>query len=145
MTYCAATGSNVQFFGGNLRLGYSFRPAEGDWRIGLYGGAYYTTMVGNLGYGFNNLIGPQLYPTVRYAINSGNAVFFYGKYSPIANGASLLSLDNRELALGGGWQHALGNGCPLSVTFDFSNLHFSFSGTQVDASSMTLGMGYGFR
>jgi hypothetical protein len=135
----------ARFVGLNFRAGYAFPQIQEPWRLSLLGGVYYTTMwVTHNAFGFRNLAGPQLFPTIRRALKHGQTISGYLKYSPINDGLHVLALSNRELAGGLAFALPLGNGHPFAVTFDAANLALSFGGVTISSTTFTLGAGYGF-
>jgi len=135
---------NARYFGFNTRLGYVLPQFDERWFITLYGGWYYTTMMvtGDV-FGFRNLSGPQIYPTVRRVLDNKDVVAAYFKYSPIASSFSLLTLSNREIAGGIAYVHPLANGHTISGTFDYSNISLTLAGVALQNNSLTLGASYG--
>jgi len=96
---------SLRFLGVNLRAGYIIPIERSRWRISILGGAYYTTtFVPGGGYGFQNMLGPQLYPNMRYTLSTDSSLSAYIKYSPVAGGSvALLPASNFEFATGCGY------------------------------------------
>ena len=139
------TGNNaVRFLGVNLRFGYVVPFVTEPWRLSVLGGMYYTTMfVTNDRFGFKNLAGPQLFPALKRTFRGGKAIVSYLKFSPISNGLSLLSLSNRELALGGAYLYPLKNGHSIAFTLDVAIFYFKIRQVEIQSSSISLGLSYG--
>lgn len=107
-----STTSSTEVFGTNVRLGYRLLQS-GRWTIRAFLGLYYTTTYGGSDdFGYSNLFGPQLYPTFSYVQRNGAVTTIALKYSPVSNGFTFYSTDNREFAVGatyffapftGGW------------------------------------------
>ncbi|MBC7693690.1 MAG: hypothetical protein H7222_18130 [Methylotenera sp.] len=137
---------SVHYLGLNLRLGYIFPQLKDPWRLALYSGFYYTTMLVNPKlFGFQNLSGPQLYPSLRRTLKKGDAVVGYVKYSPVSNNFALLNFSNREIAAGAAYifpRNAQGRG--FSTSADYSNIQFGINGISVSTTTLSLGVGYGF-
>lgn len=140
-----STAYSARFFGANLRAGYVLPYFKDPWRVGIQVGWYYTTMlpIGD-GFGFRNLMGPQLYPTFRRQFKNGMTLMSYFKFSPITNGLQFLTLGNRELAAGASMIFPLSNGHSVSAALDYSNLSLSLSGTTILVSALSIGVGYVF-
>ena len=141
--------ATARFLGVNVRTGYltPFLPSPWSLTIGL--GAYYASMfvTANL-FGYSNVFGPELYPLIKYTFAKGDSASAYLKYSPITNGLSVLSLSNREFAVGGAYSHRLRNGHPLSLMLDFADLSASLPDSSgqsrgVESISVSISAGYG--
>lgn len=138
--------SKVQFLGVNARVGYISGLVEEPWRLSLQAGIYFNTMfVSGDSFGYRDVGGPQFFPVLRRLLSSGDSVQAYAKYSPIVSGVSVMSLANRELAIGGGWIHLLPNRHPLSIHADYASLNFTLSNPnrEIAVSSISLSAGYG--
>jgi hypothetical protein len=146
----------ARFFGYNLRAGYTFPKINKPWKFTLYGGIYYTTMFVNpAAFGFKNMSGIQIFPTLRKTLKNDSAISGYFKYSPISQNFGLLSLDNRELALGLAYTRPMpGEGKTLNFSFDLSNIAMKLIGTVVGTTkqktisitntTLSIGSSYGF-
>jgi hypothetical protein len=146
-----ASGASARYFGSNARLGYTFRKPESAWSLTIAGGFYYTTSFitapvnGRLReLGFSGMAGPQLFPVLRRSFSGGSSVMAYIKYSPVTSGFSVLSLDNRELAIGGGYIIPLKSGNSISITLDSASLDLVLEDVTISSRSVTLGFGYSF-
>jgi hypothetical protein len=138
-----STGETAKFLGLNLRLGYTI-PSSSAWSLSFQGGLYYLSMfVTNNAFGFSNMAGPQLYPTLRYDMASGNAIQLYVKVSPVTTGTGKLFAD-REIAGGGAYIIGLGGGHTMPITFDISSLLLHLEGVDISSSTVSFGFGYGF-
>ncbi len=143
---------DVRYFGLNLRLGYIVPEAEEPWKVTIYGGWYYATMFVNPGldsngkpfrtFGFTNVSGPQIYPTIKYTLSTTDALSSYFKFSPVGSSLSLLSLSNREIAFGFAFTRVLEDGHTGSIVLDFSQLNLTFAGILSSVSTLSLGASY---
>jgi hypothetical protein len=145
-------GTTARFLGLNLRFGYTFPSVTDPWKITLAGGLYYTTMFVSTStlpttFGFQNLMGPQLFPVVRYQLHNGNSISTYFKYSPVSSGGGF-SMDNlsssREIAFGLTFSQRLRNGHYIPISFDYSDLHTVIEDTPVVVNSINFSLGYTF-
>ena len=136
---------NARFLGINARIGYVFPKIREPWRLSLLTGVYYTTMFASSNrFGFSHVAGPQLFPTVRRLFNNGDIGIVYAKLSPVTDGLSVLSLDNREIALGVSWTRSVKKGGPsLSMSFDLAQLLLKFGSVAINSTSYSLGVGLG--
>ena len=140
---------SAYYIGVNARIGYIVQQIQEPWKFSLYGGWYYLTMIvsGN-SFGFKNLQGPQLYPSLRRTFKKGSAVAAYLKFSPITDNFSLLQLNNRELALGAAYIYPLPKGHTISVSADYSSTELSLVShtipIAIETNTFTIGTGYGF-
>lgn len=117
-----------RFLGLNLRAGTQLGVLRDPWTLSLSFGAYYVTMLTNGTFGFRNVTGPQLYPTLRYQFKSGSSITTYFKYSPVSAGFALLNLNNYEIALGGVFDIAHADDrIGFGVGVDWSQLLLSIS------------------
>ena len=135
---------SARYFGFNTRIGYVLPQFDPKWFISLYGGWYYTTMMvtGDV-FGFKNLSGPQIYPTVRRVLDNNDVIAVYFKFSPISSSFSLLKLSDREIAGGVAYVHPLPGGHSIAGTFDYSNISLTIAGVALQNNSLTLGAQYG--
>ena len=137
------------YIGVNARIGYIVQQIQEPWKFSIYTGWYYLTMIvsGNA-FGFKNLQGPQLYPSLRRTFKKGRAVAAYLKFSPITDNFSLLQLSNRELALGAAYIYPLPKGHTVSVSADYSSIALSLVShtipIAISTNTFTVGAGYGF-
>jgi hypothetical protein len=143
-TLASNSTADVRFIGANARIGYVFPGVEKPWRLALYGGWYYSTMVAdNLSFGYRNISGPQVYPTLRRAFANGTALSSYLKFSTIADRLGLLNLGNNEFAAGLSYLiPVFGN--PYLIGLDYARLRFAIQGRQIETSSWSLGLSRAF-
>jgi len=93
--------SHLKFYGLNLRAAYSLITKK-RFQLSLAAGYYYVTSVSS-SYtgGFENLNGPQIYPSFRFTYKKAGTLMGYFKYSPVSSRFSLLKIEsNYELAAG---------------------------------------------
>ena len=135
----------ARFLGLNLRLGYSI-PLSPRWTLGLVTGTYYTTMFVSktAKVGFENLMGPQIYPTLRYQLNKNVTFASYFKISAVGSQFQLHGIDDRELATGFSYIRNTANGRPMIMSLDFSSLQATISNVTISSKSASLGIGVGF-
>jgi hypothetical protein len=97
-------------------------------------------------FGFQNLMGPQLFPVVRYQLKNGNSISTYFKYSPVSSGG--ISLNNlsgsREIAAGLTFSQRLKNQHYLPISFDYSDLKSVIEDVPVAVNSVNFSVGYTF-
>lgn len=135
---------SARFFGASMRIGYVLPSVKAPWRVSLLAGAYYaTTFVQGDGFGYKNVSGPQIFPTVRRELPGGDSVLAYFKFSPISAGFSFLQLSNHELAAGLIYSRPLPDGRTASITLDAATLGLSLAGIRVRSTSVSLGVAYG--
>lgn len=84
----------IRFFGSNIRFGYTpqwpIEKTNGRLIASLMLGAYWTTTQSTQDLiGFKNMIGPQVFPVLRFKISNQIVLAGYYKYSPIFTGSSL--------------------------------------------------------
>ncbi|OFZ19618.1 MAG: hypothetical protein A2X94_17405 [Bdellovibrionales bacterium GWB1_55_8] len=135
----------ARFLGVNARVGYTLPFVRAPWKVAVLAGGYFTTMFVSSGaFGFKNMAGPQLFPSVRYALADGASAWLYGKFSPVSDGVASLSFKNRELAAGGGYSFKPVNGRSLSITLDVAELALQVEEDVVSSTSFSVGIGIGF-
>jgi hypothetical protein len=141
LTTLSSNGTaDIRFIGANARLGYIFSSIEKPWRLALYGGWYYSTMVADdLSFGYRNLSGPQIYPTIRRVFSNGTAVSGYFKWSLITDQIGLMNIGNNEVATGLGYLFPV-SGRTFILGVDYARLRFGVAGRQIDTSSLSLGL-----
>jgi hypothetical protein len=133
----------VRFFGVNLRTGRAIYRTR-RFRVGLQGGLYWTTMlVSSANLGFQNLMGPQIFPTLAYGLSSESSVRGYVKLAAIGKKASIQGLSSNELALGGAYDFKW-KGLKQSVNLDLARLNFAINSTEIQSATASLGWGLFF-
>lgn len=146
-----ATGNNAfKFLGLNLKIGKIFKNLLPEpWEIGAHVGYYYLTMLTDGTLGFNNVYGPEIYPTITKKFNNGSQATAYFKFSAISQRVLLLSLSNNEIAAGAQYRFAKKSKIQWLTGFDFATVNLATVDTQllntlVKTSSMTLWVGVSF-
>jgi hypothetical protein len=134
----------VHFLGANLRFGYVLPFFKDPWRASILAGVYYSKMfVTSNSFGFKTLIYPQVYPTVRRALNLSEALYAYLKYVP-TNAGPTPSWKEKEIGLGIGWERLLSNRHPLIVSVDYTDFKMVDSlNVETNFSTISLSLGYG--
>lgn len=136
-----AAKETARFLGVNARAGYSLPFVKQPWKMAVLAGWFYTTMFVEVNqFGFSNMAGPQLFPTLRYTFPNGASGWLYGKYSPVSEGVAL-SFTNRELAFGGGYAFKPESGPSLSLTLDIAELGLRVDGKVITSNSVSVGVG----
>jgi hypothetical protein len=145
LPFGANRSDSIRFLGVNLRVGYVIPKIREPWRVSLQGGLYYTTMfVQSASFGFQNMAGPQLFPTIRRVFRKGDAVSGYFKFSPVSSDFSFDSPENHEIAAGIAYSRPVFNGKSLGISFDASSLHVLVEAVEIGTITYTLGLSYGF-
>ncbi len=151
----------IQVLGANLRLGYVLPFVPDPWRVSLQAGGYYNTVVAAPkvqtktgkanSYGYRNISGPQIFPSVRRIFKNGDSASTYLKYSPIMYEFSFLGIRNREIAVGFAWGRSLKSGFlankNLFVSVDAADLEVYKKPKDTEGlivRTVTVGMGLGF-
>ena len=131
------------FLGINGRVGYSLPFVPKPWTLSLAGGLYYTTMItSGVAFGFRNMLGPQIFPTVRRSLGPKKMLGAYFKYSPVDQAGSF-GFSSHETAGGLSYTRLLKNRKSISYTLDYSRISINLAET-ITASSLTGGVAYGF-
>jgi hypothetical protein len=137
--------STMRFLGLNLRFGYTVPGVRAPWKLSLNTGLYYTTtLVTNNAFGFTNMFGPQLYPTLQRLVGRKDVVGAYLKFSPMMDGLSFFGLANRELAAGLSWTRPLPRERFLSASVDYAAFRLDYSRINIQSNSFSLSLGYGW-
>ncbi|MEN9723832.1 MAG: hypothetical protein RJB38_1818 [Pseudomonadota bacterium] len=138
--------ATVRSLGANVRVGYAFPQVSPPWRISVMTGAYFITMFVSPGvFGFQNLMGPQMFPNIRYQLKSGDSVGGYFKFSPISTSFSVAQLSNREIAAGLSYRKKLGSSTSrrsIDFSADLSQLKIVIDGAPISTRSTSFGVGY---
>jgi hypothetical protein len=134
----------MRYLGLNARVGYLFGSSS-VWEFGLHGGLYYNTMfTPGVRFGYRNLMGPQLYPTVRRSIGNRHGLAAYLKFSPVSDGLSFLSLSSRELASGLRYGYELRNGRSVLISVDYARIDLVLGATEVMNSAFVVSGGFAY-
>jgi hypothetical protein len=140
------SGYSIEFLGINARVGYVLPWIVAPWRLTLMAGAYYATTFTSSpvgGFGYLNIGGPEVYPVLSRTLSSGARVNTYFKFSPVSDDFTILTLANREIAAGLGYDfppNADGQG--FLVRFDWANLIVHSQGLQAESTTFSFGSGY---
>ena len=135
---------NIRFIGVNARFGYIIQPARSRWRLGLVAGGYFTTtQVSDGTFGFQNMMGPQLYPNFRVTLTPRSSVSAYFKFSPVSSGFTLMKFENSEMAVGGTYTRDFGNGRNWGFSLDYARIQLKFTLVEIVSQSITAGVTLG--
>ncbi len=134
----------ARFLGVNARFGYILPWLQEPWKLSLLGGVYYvTSFVTSSQFGFKNMMGPQIFPTLRRILNNGSSISTYLKYSPVSGKLKIRSLSDREIAFGVSYTYLQKNNHPIIALFDISNIKLLIQGISINSTTISLGVGYG--
>ena len=145
-----APGTTMRFLGVNARLGYAIPHlfgSDSSWSANFGFGYYYTTMFVSVAnpselFGFSNLMGLQLFPSISMAINAKSSVSAYLKFTPISSGISLSNVNqNREIAFGLGYRRRLSPAFDWLLTLDWSNFQYQVDNSLIQSTSLSIGTG----
>jgi hypothetical protein len=137
---------DARFLGLNFRAGYQLPWLKAPWRLALYFGGYYTTMlVTNRTFGYQHQIGPQIYPFLARDFGSQHTVSTYLKFAPVMSASFVPSLDNAEIAAGLSYSYKLKNKSSISFSLDYASLKIFFENKTVTSNTLTFGAGYSLR
>lgn len=134
--------STSRYLGVNGRVGYLFANRAGGPQWGLFLGTYYwANVASDQSYGIKQLLGPQIFTTLRGQTGMGRSYSGFVKYAPLVE-QGVAALTNSELALGGAYQLSTSPrlSC-LSGTLELSYLNFQshFSSTAIRLITYSLG------
>ena len=130
---------DIRAIGMNLRIGYIFPEVQAPWRLSVYGGWYYSTMFASDGaFGYQNVSGPQLYPSIRRTLDNGCAISSYLKFSPISSALGIMKLSNSEMAIGFGY-FIPGQARTYGITLDLARISLSSDTIDIQSTSLSLG------
>lgn len=127
---------NTRFFGANFRVARHWvEKIKKPWDLSLGGGLFYSTMiVPGGGYGFNDVVGPQLLPSATYDLGQDRTLGSYLKFSLIGGGF--------ELATGFSYGFIYKTIHAFTVNLDLSRIVIGVGGVSMQSNTGTLGFGY---
>ncbi len=132
------TNSYRYFWGSNARVGYRIPKIADPWKFRLSAGIYHTTMFGGTNdFGYENLLGPQMFGTLSRRFMNGQIVAVYLKFATVANGASGFSFNDNEFAFGSSYFLKEPN---IGFTIDFSWLSLESKTGLINLNTMTFGL-----
>jgi hypothetical protein len=132
----------VQYLGINAKIGYHFFSAPDSFRFNLNAGIYYNTTFSAIG--FQNVYGPQLYPEFGYVFTGGQALMFYGKFSPVVNNSTVDFRRNFEVATGTNYSFPITKKNRLSFALDLSRLDLSSNANSAETQTASFSVGISF-
>ena len=137
-------GITANYLGVNLKISYRFtRPSSPIIFYLAAGGFYSAIFVTRQMFGYEGVIGPQIYPTLGVQLSSKNSLSLSFKFSPVANQIQLLKLSNREQAVGLVFNHVnSSNDHSVGVSLDYSQLIFNFSNSDISNSTVSVCVSY---
>lgn len=138
-----STSDDPRFIGVNGRLIYRLPFSRESLELKLAAGIYYLSMiVPSESFGFKNLVGPQLYPTIRYQIPGVLTLRTYVKYSPVSEQLRIMDLANREFAYGISFASPALLKQKLSINYNHSDLSLSLSGIQISNTTDSVSLSF---
>lgn len=147
-TTFAATGFELPpayFYGLNGRLGYRLPVGLGATEFMFLSGWYFWSMRVNAKspdslYGLKSLNGPQLFFMAINSPQGKRGGYAYIKLALISDRFNLQDINNREIAIGGGYELSKFNSKPLSATLDIAHTRFYNTENGMTLISYTLGL-----
>jgi len=137
------SGEGMRFYGINARAEYKIPIVQYPWAIGIAVGGYFATMsTSGSQFGYRNLFGPQVFPTLRRNFGPNNSLSIYAKYSPVQQ-SSLFDFSSHEVATGIGYTRILPNVHPLSLVLDYSRISVVVTPSYVVGTSYSMSFIYG--
>lgn len=135
---------SAQFFGINIRGGYTlpFQPGGMKWKFWV-GEYYWAMVVPNNAYGISTLLGPHILITSQSSPYLAHPFAFYFKYFPIVAPGAPFVFSNMEVAAGGGVQlFVIGRKFPVSATLDLDDIGYVSSDLSDQMSLFSLSLGF---
>jgi hypothetical protein len=137
--------TTVRFLGVNLSIGSMLYEFGNQWSLSLYYGGYYRTMfVSSEKFGYANVGGPQLMPSLNARFNERSEGMAYFKFALVSEKFHLSSIgQNHEFAFGLAYNRMMSSGNTIGPTLDVAFQTLRDSSVSVSSSSATLGIAYG--
>ncbi len=136
--------STLTFFGINGLVSYQTRWLKSPWSLSFSGGIFFvTSSASDSSFGFQNVMGPQLFPTLSRKFSSKSSAAIYFKYSPTGTKLSA-NLANHEIAGGISWTRTIFESTPLIFSFDMNKMSIKIDDIPIEWSSYNLSVGFGF-
>jgi hypothetical protein len=136
----------ARYFEMSADAGYHLPWIAEPWSLSLMVGAFYSTMiVTNNAFGYNNLLAPELFPTLKRKITARDALSIFVKFVPLGSGLFNFGFSEREIVAGLIYERELSNGHPVSIGIDYADLRFSpVSYASVVSQIFDIKLGYTF-
>jgi hypothetical protein len=136
-----SSGAALTFLGAALRTGFHLLKHDSNWDLFLSAGFYYATTYANGTFGYQDLMGPQVFSSLSRTLPQLRSIWLYVKYSPILSGFQLISLDNGDIGMGAGYSFPIFNRhVNLGIAFDCSLLTLKYAGGSITTNTYTLGI-----
>lgn len=135
--------ANVFFYGADARLGWV--AYSGPVRVSLMGGYYLRSMiVADDSFGYAEMNGPQLYPAIEVPLPDGDSLTAFFKFSPVADGFSLMGFENHEIAYGLTYNHRVNARIAIPFSIDVSLINLTFPSNVMEQTIVTFSSGVTF-
>jgi hypothetical protein len=139
---------NAYFYGLNGRLGYRLPVGLGATEFMFLSGIYWWKMLVNAqsedtSYGIKSLNGPQLFLMAVNSPQGKKGWYAYLKLALISDKLSVQNINNREVAIGGGYELSKKDQKPWSVTLDMAHTRFFNEINGMTLLSTTVGIARG--
>lgn len=136
----------IRFLNGDLQLGYFWPQESQSWSFSLWMGMYLKTTFASAAasynlFGFKNLRGPEIFPLLRWRTSWRGIFSTYVKFSPIANGTSLLPLSSHDLNCGLSYAHPYKRDLFALMALNFNQLDLTVNGSHIQSDSMSASVG----
>ncbi len=144
-SFTSQAGVSFLLLSGDMRIAYQFLPASAAWRISLVAGWYYLTSFSiPASFGFQNIQGPELFPSISWKMSQFSTLSVFVKYSPVVSAFTVLPLSSAEIAMGLGFAIKTSErGNAIEFTLDASRLNVNLNGLGTSqVSTYTFGVGY---
>ena len=138
-------GEGMKLLGGDVYVGWELPMSGYAWPICLNAGFYGMTTFGTDTIGYGNIVGPQLFPSLRFLFRDGSTAMFHGKIAPIFSGISFLTMDNTFMSIGGKYyfrrfRSGFLKGLPLGVSLDATRLNLAMKRGSAVVMTYTLSL-----
>jgi hypothetical protein len=137
--------TNVRFFGVNLCVGSELYEFSNQWTLSLnYGGYYLTMFVSPERFGYANIGGLQLMPSLKARFNERSEGLAYVKFAPVSEKFHLSNIgSNHEIAFGLAYDRIMSSGITIGPTLDVAFQTLKINSVPFNSSSATLGIAFG--
>ena len=144
-TLSSSSGDDVSLINSNLSISYTPRIFRGSWKASLSLGLNFAAIAARSdSFGLKDVFGPSALIRVAKGVRKKDTISSFVKFTGVLANSELLSLsESRELTFGLAYHLGFGSRYSISLQTEYFSQAVTYGGSQVNASGITIGLGFG--